>query len=103
MSEFAWVAAFVFAIGATARITRLFTWDKYPPMVWLRMKWDDLTNDGPWALLMHCGYCFGMWAGAVVVASGYLSDFHTAWWLVCGWLTISYFGATYMAHDGDDD
>lgn len=103
MSTFAWVAAFVLSVVASARITRLVVFDHWPPAVWFRMKWDQWTNDGPWSFLVHCGYCFNVWAALAVVGSGWLSDWHTAWWLVTGWLSVSYLGAVFVAFDGDDD
>lgn len=102
MSNFEMVAAFIFAIGATARLTRLLVFDHFPPSVWLRDRYSALTNDGPWSVLMECGYCVAVWASAAVVASGYFTDFHWVWWLVTGWLTVAYLGAVFVAYDGDD-
>lgn len=103
MSNFEWVAVAVVSVLGTARLTRLVVWDKYPPSMWLRTKWDEVTNDGPWSVLVHCGYCFGMWAGLFTVLTGYLSDWHEVWWLFNGWLATSYLAATYLAFDGDDE
>ena len=103
MSNFEWVAAAVVAVMSTARITRLITWDHYPPSVWLRVKWHEITNDGPWSILVDCGYCFGLWAAGFVVGWGYLSGFHWTWWLFNGWLAAGYAGAMVMAYDGEDD
>lgn len=102
-STFEWVAAFVIAVVSVARISRLLTWDKYPPSVWVRTKWDALTDDGPWSVLVHCGYCFGLWAAMFVVGYGWLSDLHWSWWLLNGWLAVGYLGAVFMAFDGDDE
>lgn len=102
LTDFQWVAAAVVAVLSTARITRLVTWDEFPPSVWLRVKWDTLTHDGSWALLAHCGYCFGLWAASVVVGWGYLSGFHWTWWLFNGWLSVGYLAAVFMAYDGED-
>lgn len=102
MTEFEWVAVAIVFVTSTARITRLITWDHYPPSIWLRIKWDTITHDGPWSLLAHCGYCFSFWAGAAVLAWGYFTDWQTAWWLVNGALGGSYLAAILMANDGDD-
>jgi len=102
-SVFEWVAAFILAVVASARLTRLVVWDKYPPTAWLRIKWDTITDDGEWSVLAHCGYCFGLWAALFVVGWGWLSDLHWSWWLFCGWLTVGYFAAMTMAYDGDDE
>lgn len=100
---FTWIAAFIVAVVSAARITRLIVWDKYPPSIWLRVKWDALTNDGPWSVLIHCGYCFGAWAAALVVGWGYASDLHWTWWLFNGWLAVGYLAAVFMAFDGEDE
>lgn len=101
-SEFFWIAVAIVSTMSSARITRLITWDKFPPAVRIRIWWDDVTNDGPWSLLAHCGYCFGLWAAGFVVLTGYLSDWHAAWWLFNGWLSAGYGAAIVMANDGDD-
>lgn len=103
MSDFQWVAAAVISVIASARLTRLVVWDKFPPSVWVRTKWDALTNDGSWSALAHCGYCFGMWAALFTVGTGYLSNWHEVWWVFNGWLAVSYLAATYVAYDGDDE
>lgn len=118
MTPFEWVAVAVVASLSTARINRLFVWDVYPPVAWLRDKWDEWTGLrdskgelqrdsegnvlGNWTPLMHCGYCFGMYAAIPVLLTGWLSGWHTAWWIVNGWLALSYVGAIIMAFDGDD-
>lgn len=103
MTEFEWVAVAIISVMSSARITRLVTWDHYPPSIWLRTKWDDWTKDGQWSLLVHCGYCFGLWAALFVVGTGWLSDWHLAWWLFNGWLAVGYAAAMVMAYDGDED
>lgn len=97
-----WVFAFVLAVVSAARLTRLLVWDSYPPSARLRAKWDAITNDGPWAVLVHCGYCFGLWSALFIVGWAWLSDLHWTWWLFCGWLTVGYLAAIVMAFDGDD-
>lgn len=102
MSEFEWVAVAIVAITASARLTRLVTVDKLPPVKWLREKYEDATDGSGWQLLTLCGYCFSFWATLAVVLSGWLSDWHTAWWIVCATLGASYLAAIMMAFDGDD-
>ncbi len=102
MSEFEWVAIAVVSILSTARLTRLLTWDKYPPVAWLRWKWTNLTNDGDWSELATCGYCASMYFAPAVLLSGYFTDFHLIWWLVNGSLATAYAAAVFMANDGDD-
>lgn len=102
MTDFQWVAIAIVSVVSAARITRLLTYDKFPPVVWLRIKYDTLTNDGPWSLLLHCGYCFGVWASAFVVGWGYLSDWDQWWWLFNGGMAAAYAAAIVVAFDGDE-
>lgn len=101
MSDFQWVMAGILSVAATARLTRLLTWDTYPPVVALRMWWDNHTSED-WSELVHCGYCASMYIAPVVVLSGYFSDWHPIWWIITGTLTAAYGGAMMMAYDGDD-
>jgi hypothetical protein len=106
MTQFEWMTAFFIAVVSIARLTRLFTWDTYPPTAWLRAKWRDFTNDGPWSVLMECGYCFGLYAGLFVVGTGGLSihltgDLHWTWWAFNIWMAASYLGSILMAFDGE--
>lgn len=106
MTDFEWVAVALVAITSAARITRLVTHDAFPPAMWLRIKWDDLTTSkgkpNGWNLLMHCAYCFSFWATVAVVLSGYLSDWHPIWWLVNSCFGAAYLAAILMVKDGDD-
>ena len=105
MTDFQWVAFAIIACLSSARITRLATHDAFPPIVWLRLKYDDLTNDGDWSLLVHCQYCFGVWAAAFVVGWAYLSGLDgwwgEAWWWFNGFLSVAYMAAIMMSYDGE--
>lgn len=103
MSEFDWIAVAVVVVTASARLTRLATVDKFPPVRWLREKYEDATDGTDWQRLTLCGYCFSFWATLAVVLSGWLSDWHTAWWVVAGSLGASYLAAILMASDGDEE
>lgn len=116
MTEFEWVAVAVVAVLSAARLTRLATWDKFPPAVWLRDKYADLTDGSGWQLLAFCGYCASFWIFALVVLWADLAgvlDGRTAWgtdgdvarviwWFANGILGGSYAAAIVMAHDGDE-
>lgn len=102
MTNSDWVMVAVVTVLSVARLTRLLTWDSFPPSIWVRTKFDDLTKDGKWSLLVHCGYCFSVWAAFGVVLWGYWSDWNTFWWIVNGSLAAAYVGAIVMANDGDE-
>lgn len=106
MTDFQWIAIAVVTVLSVARITRLVTWDSFPPSAWLRARWDTITHDGSWSILAHCGYCFAVWAAFGVVLWGYWCDWDgawgTVWWIVNGSLAASYVGAIVMSFDGDE-
>lgn len=117
MDEFYWIAVAVVVITSSARLTRLATFDKFPPTLWLRNAYGDLMDrresTRPWALLAYCGYCASFWATAAVVLwglwAGVLSPTGDTvsgtpaqfWWLFNGTLGASYLAAILMAYDGD--
>lgn len=102
-AEFYWIAVAVVTVVSASRITRLLTFDKFPPIVWLRDKYADATDGTGWQLLAFCAYCASFWVTAVIVLWGWLTDWQTAWWLVNGISAASYLAAVFMVHDGDDD
>lgn len=102
MSPYEWVAVALVTITSASRITRLATYDAFPPVMWIRNQWDRLTKDGTWSLLAHCGYCASFWITLGVVGAGVLSDWHEAWWFVNGVFGASYLAAILMANDGED-
>jgi hypothetical protein len=101
VSMFHWIAVAIVTVLASARLTRLSVYDDFPPVKWLRGKYLDATDGSDWSLLALCGYCFSFWATLTVVLSGYFSDYHVAWWLVCASLAASYLAAMVVANDGD--
>jgi hypothetical protein len=92
----------LFAVAASARLTRLIVQDEYPPMVWIRIQWDRLTRDGGWSKLAHCGWCASPYAAALVLGTGYLCDWPTWWYLITGWLAASYAAGWIVFHDEDE-
>lgn len=103
MTPFVWVAVAVVSVVSSARITRLVTWDSFPPSIWVRRTWDSVTREGSWSLLMSCPWCLSFWIHGIVVLSGYYSDWHLVWWLVNGIFGGSYIAAMIVVRDGDDD
>jgi hypothetical protein len=104
-TEFVWLAIALVTIGAAARVTRLVTFDVFPPTRWARTAWGDLMDEHditrPWAVLPFCQWCFSFWATLPIVLWGYFTDFHDPWWIVNGALAGSYLAAIFMSNDGD--
>lgn len=110
-SEFYWIVVALVVITASARLSRLVTFDAFPPALWLRRKY-LARADNDWGLLAICGYCFSFWATALIVALGDLAGvfdgkpvvswFTVAWWFAFGILGASYLAAMLMKRDGDD-
>lgn len=103
MSEFYWVVIALVSVVSVARITRLFTYDDFPPLKWIRVQWVKAFPEGSdWATLWVCPYCFSMYAAAFVLGWGYLSHWDLYWWLFNGWMAMSYAAAILMVRDGED-
>jgi hypothetical protein len=115
-TEFYWIAVVLTTIVSASRLTRLATWDEFPPVKWLREKYAEATDGSGWTLLAYCGYCASFWITGVVVGWAYVAGvFNPAgvgpaaaevwtqvWWLVNGVLAASYLAAILMVHDGDE-
>ena len=103
--EFLHVVAAIVGVVAAARITRLIVNDSFPPIVWLRMKWDDATakdgKEGSWTLLAHCPWCAAPYVSAIILAWALLSHLHWTWWVFNGWMAGSYAASWIVFHDED--
>lgn len=97
--ELTYALAVLVGIVSAGRVTRLLAQDLFPPTAWLRGKWDAVTNDGPWSLLMHCHWCLSPYVTAGIGAWGWFSDLHWTWWAVNGWLAASYAVAMLVERD----
>jgi hypothetical protein len=102
-----WFLLYV-AVGilSTARTARLVVFDDYPPMVWLRDRWDTWTKYDPhevgWGKLLHCAFCATPYIGAVVLAWALLalpgSDWKDWWSSAFWWVLLNgLWGAVYLA------
>lgn len=96
------LAGIVAIIGA-GRLTRLLTTDSWPPVVWLRIRWETLTHDGPWSHLVRCLWCVGPWAFLLALGTFTLSFYAVwagwVWWLFWGWLAGAYLTSQYVYFD----
>lgn len=102
MTHFEIVAAAIVGVLSAARITRLVTWDDFPPTRYLRTKYADLVGDD-WGKLLSCLWCFGPWASLCVLLWGYFTECDTIWWLFNGWLAAGYLASMIVVRDGDDE
>lgn len=105
------IAAVIVGVVGSARLTRILTIDDYPPAIAIRIWWQRVTNDGPWAKLVTCPWCAGPWITLVALAwfsagcllaqaAGWIL---LTWWLFFGWLTLSYWVSQYVYFDEGKD
>lgn len=112
-SEFYWVAVIATTIISAARLTRLAVIDKFPPIKWLRDKYEERADGTGWDILTMCGYCMAPYMSALVILTGLFAGvYHSRstldvwqgmWWGFNGTFAVAYLAAIIMAHDGDDD
>jgi hypothetical protein len=97
------ILAVIVGVVGSARLTRVITYDDYPLTIKLRIWWDTVTHDGPWAKLAHCHWCMGPWVTLIALVSFLLSFLHPAlgwaWWIFWGWLALSYWTSQYVHFD----
>lgn len=96
------VVAFLLAALASARVARLIGFDTYPPVAWLRSKWDAATEGSEWNKLVHCPYCSTPYLFGADFAWGYCTGLQTAWWITNAVLAGAYAAAYFVVYDGDD-
>lgn len=113
--EFYWIAVAVVTIVSASRITRLLTFDDFPPIRWAREKFEDKFDGTGWEIIAFCPWCMTPWVTVGVVGwadiagvldgkpawggDGELSQ--PIWWLVNGVFAASYLAAMLMVRDGD--
>jgi len=89
----------VVAVLGTARLTRLFAVDDYPPIVWARGRWIARLQKSGWAELAFCPFCQSVYIAAFTLATGLISDFHPAWVVFYSWLSLAYSAAILVVRD----
>lgn len=105
------IAAIIVTVVGAARLTRILTYDAYPPAMKVRIWWDTVTKDGPWAKLAHCPWCAGPWFTLIAIVSFLVAALAYrdipfliwAWWFFWGWLTLSYWTSQYVHFDEGRD
>ena len=101
-----WAAAIAALIGvlSASRLTRLVVNDHWPPIEWLRDKWDARSEKlKGWWLLLHCPWCFSPWMTLLVGGWAVLSHLHWTWWAFNGWMACSYVAGWIVFHDEDGE
>lgn len=116
--EFYWVAVVAIAVLSTARIARLLTIDKFPPVKRLRDRYENKTEGTGWEWLTMCAFCMAPWVALFVLGWGDLAgvfDGEPAWgqvddtfnrpaWIAFnGWLAVAYLAGSYVARDGSGE
>jgi uncharacterized iron-regulated membrane protein len=97
-----WVALIVVAVLGVGRLSRLITYDDYPPTIAIRARWAAITHDGGWSKLASCFWCLTPWlmlVAGVWFWLGYGTWAEAAWWVFFGWLAISYLTSMVVARD----
>lgn len=105
LSTLAFAFAVLVAVLSAGRTARLIGFDDYPPMVWLRDKWDARFGDEGWGKLIHCPFCSAPYllAGITawfVLAYSYGGDVAQGfWWWMNGVWGLSYLSSILVAYD----
>lgn len=101
-------AAVLVAIVGVGRVTRLVTYDDYPPTVAIRSWWNRLTHGNGWSKLAFCLWCFSPWAMLFCLAWFFVGLLWVpwlviAWWFFWGWMALSYLSAILVRHDEPEE
>lgn len=101
------IATIIFGSG---RLTRVLVHDSFPPVVWFRIKWDNLTEEGRlsgWNSLIHCHWCSSFWitAGCIgwLIGGWYAEWAMWAWWVFWGALAASYLSTMVIVRDEPEE
>lgn len=97
------LAAFFVAVVSVGRTARLITWDDFPPMAWLRLKFYTKVGDSPWRKLGECGFCLAPYLSLGMIAWAWLSDLAWWWWVPNIWWAMSYLAAILLSYDQPED
>lgn len=93
------LAAFFVGVLAVARFTRLVTEDDFPPILWLRSRWDRATRNSHWSILLECPFCFAAWVALADLTWAWVSRLHPAWWFCNLWFAVAYLAAMIVVRD----
>lgn len=102
MSNFEIVAAVIIGVLSVARTARLLGFDEYPPMEWIRAKWDAKV-EGKWHPLIYCPFCAAPYLAAGMALWFWLGGDHWTWWVINGVWGLSYVSSMIVAYDQPED
>ena len=92
--------AFIIAVLSVARTVRLWIFDDFPPVAWLRVRFlARFEDDSPWAKLAECPFCVAPYFAAGMFAWGWACDLAWWWWLINAWWGLSYLAAILVVYD----
>lgn len=92
------------AVIGTARVARIATYDDFPPAMWLRQRWVDMTDGTGWQNLATCFWCATPWlmlltVGWFLAGLLWVPWLTVAWWIFYGWMALSYLASQYILFD----
>lgn len=115
MNALTLLVAYVLAVIATARLTRLVVHDSWPPMLKARLAfltWAGQTEPRErWSDIATCPFCAAPWLSIPVLAVAVAADVWTPdlstvagwWWLLAVWASLSYLAAMWVVRDEPED
>lgn len=100
------LAALAVAVLGVGRFTRLMVYEDFPPAVAVRVAWDKITEGSSWNKILHCPWCFSVWAAALCigwfVAGLFVWWLALVWWIIWGLLALAYAAAMVVERDEKD-
>ena len=105
LSHFTLIAAVIVGILSVARTARLIGFDEYPPMEYLRNKWDERYGTEGWGKLIHCPFCsapylmagMALWFALSYTYGGEVGV--VIWWVANAIWGLSYVSSILVAYD----
>lgn len=107
--RFILITSIVIGLLSVARTARLIGFDEYPPMEYLREKWNRKFGTEGWGKLIHCPFCSApyltagmtLWWSITFTSESDLAQL--LWWLINGVWGLSYLASILVAYDQPED
>lgn len=101
------LAVLVLVLGV-ARLTRVITYDQYPPTIAFRSWWiRRVTKGNGWGKLADCWWCAAPWVMAPAIGVFFLTPLQPwilwTWWIGLSWLSLAYVASMVIARDEPAD